>query len=76
MARRTKSSPFAVRLSIPLAEWVEKYAEEQKTTKSDVFERALVRFRKAEGRKNNGRKKILLDTIKRATRGADSTQPQ
>jgi hypothetical protein len=64
-----KSAPFAVRLPPSLAEWVERYAAENGLMKTEVFEAALEKMRKIEGRKLNGKKKIILDAIKRADDG-------
>ena len=70
MTRRNKSRPFAVRLPHPLAEWVERYAQENQVTRSAVFEQALEELRRRDGRRLNGKKKTLLDTLKRAEHGA------
>jgi hypothetical protein len=75
MARSRKSKPFAVRLPVPLAEWVERYAKENAFTKTEVMEAAVQKLKSSEGRRFNGKKRTLLDTIKRAEDGSDSPSP-
>ena len=71
MARPKKSKPFAVRLPVLLAEWVEGYAKENSITKTEVMERAVRKLRASESRRHNGKRKTLLDTIKRAEDGSE-----
>lgn len=71
MARRNKSKPFAVRLPIPLAEWVERYAKENGITKTEVMESAVQKLKASAGRKYNGKRKSLLNTIARAEHGTE-----
>ena len=76
MARTKKSKPFAVRLPPALAEWVETYAREQGLSKSEVFERAVRKLRRMDGRRFNGKKQTLLETIRGIEDGTKHSQAQ
>jgi len=69
MVRQRKSKPFAVRLPVSLAEWVERYAKEQGVTKTEVMEAAVEKLKVSEGRRLNGKRKFLLETIARTKDG-------
>lgn len=64
--RAKKSSPFAVRLPVELAEWVEHYAREGGLTKTAVMESAVRKLKLSEARRLNVKRQTLMDTIKRA----------